>query len=700
MSRFRTPYPTPGRQSSTHSEPGAVSAGSNAASQSSTYVVRDWGDHGAYIPGLDGLRALAVISVVLYHILPVSVRGGFLGVDLFFVISGFLITTLLLREDRRTGRINIKKFWIRRVRRLVPALVTLTLIVVPIAWAVHRDLMVGIGRQVLGSLTFSYNWLEILHGSSYFDLTSPQLFKNFWSLAVEEQFYLFWPLIFIFLVVAVRSWKVRSGILCGVSIASAAAMAILYDDAVTTRVYYGTDTHLFGLAMGIALAFMWASPGGGLLGSKAWTLGNRIFGLLALAGFIALVITLPDVGPWAYCGGIFLASVLALIVIASVIAPGSLLARFLELQPFVWIGTRSYGLYLWHWPVLVIARTLVPVAPGSRNEIIESIVALAITCVICELSFRFVETPLRTRGILASLGLFFGQMYLLRNKIVAAVVVILTIATGTAIALAPAKSSVQEEIEQNQALIDDGAASSAGTPSPAPGTGAGGTATPKPGSTASGAPSQQGSEAPSGKPSEAPGAQASASPAAPPSAPAEKPMGKPTFDVTMPTGRDITAIGDSLIVTSRGGLDHAMPGINFVAKSNRQWKHAPAVVDEALAKGEVRRVVILDFGTNAGVPDGDVVRNVIRKLGPNRVVVIMTIYGVSTFIEPANDLLKQIAAEFPNVVVADWWATASKHPEILQPDRTHPTIAGARIFGQVTWDAIHAFFLKAEAAAK
>lgn len=163
-----------------------------------------YSDPGGYISGLDGLRAIAVLAVILYHIAPGVFHGGFLGVDVFFVISGFLITTLVLREKRKTGGINLGQFWVRRARRLLPAFLALIIIVVPLAWVVSRDLLVGIGRQVLGALTFSTNWLEIAHGSSYFDQTTPLLFKNFWSLAIEEQFYVLWPLAMLLLVGRVR----------------------------------------------------------------------------------------------------------------------------------------------------------------------------------------------------------------------------------------------------------------------------------------------------------------------------------------------------------------------------------------------------------------------------------------------------------------------------------------------------------------
>ncbi len=213
--------------------------------------------------GLDGLRAIAVLLVIAFHLLPGAVVGGYLGVDVFFVISGFLITALLLRERKATGGIKLGAFWARRARRLVPALVLLLLVCCAVALAVGGDRLLHLGRQVLGALTFSSNWLSVAAGASYYDSSAPELFRNLWSLAVEEQFYLIWP--FAVLLLVLIRWRVlRVVLLLMVAAASATAMALLYSPTVDpTRIYYGTDTHSFGLALGAALAMLsrdWPLP--------------------------------------------------------------------------------------------------------------------------------------------------------------------------------------------------------------------------------------------------------------------------------------------------------------------------------------------------------------------------------------------------------------------------------------------------------
>ncbi|MGA1826813.1 acyltransferase family protein, partial [Microbacterium sp.] len=207
--------------------------------------------------GLDGMRAIAVALVVVYHLFPQSwVRGGFIGVDVFFVISGFLITTLLLREHTATGRIGLVGFWQRRARRLLPALAAVVTVCATAAWFVGGDVLVRVGEQVLGAATFSYNWVSVAGGSGYFSAAAPELFRNFWSLAVEEQFYVLWPLVLPLFLLLPRAWG-RAAAVLGLAAASAVWMGVVVSTGGDlTRAYFGTDTHAFGILIGVALAFL------------------------------------------------------------------------------------------------------------------------------------------------------------------------------------------------------------------------------------------------------------------------------------------------------------------------------------------------------------------------------------------------------------------------------------------------------------
>ncbi|MCF2707443.1 acyltransferase [Arcanobacterium haemolyticum] len=639
---------------------------------------RSWGDNGGYIPGLDGLRAIAVLAVIVYHAAPGMFPGGFLGVDIFFVISGFLVSTLLLRELRSNGKINLPHFWLRRARRLIPALVVLILVVVPTAAIASRDLLVGIGRQILGALTFSTNWLEIAHGSSYFDSTTPLLFKNFWSLAIEEQFYLLWPLVLIALLALLPRLSVRMGVVAFLGVASAALMAILFDPAHVTRVYYGTDTHLFGLAIGIILAFAWANPMPEKLGTFLTSSRSQLAGLGALALIVVSMFFLNETSAFTFRGGMFLVCLLVAILIAALLTPGSLIARFFENPVLRWFGTRSYGLYLWHWPILVVASVIVPTAVGSPAYWTRTAIAVALTCLVCELSFRLVETPIRREGFRAAFVYLRGTFATtLTTKIIAGISAVLFVATCVLVATAPAKSQTQLMIEAGESAENSTAGTQAGSePTSVP---------TEPTPTTSGE------------------ATAPTTTTAPGTANGNATNGTglpPDFNTAVPTNDEITAIGDSMFSASRGGLVGAMPGIDLLAKPNRQWWQGVDVVNEALAAGNVRRVVVIGLGTNAGLKDPSYARQIIDALGNERMILLVNLYSPSTFVDTTNEILQQVADEYPNVTVIDWHSTAYAHPDYLQVDQTHPSLEGAQALGQLIRTSIDEFAaqLAAEAA--
>lgn len=609
-------------------------------------------DHGGYIAGLDGLRALAVLSVIGYHIFPQVVRGGYLGVDIFFVLSGFLISTLLIRELRKNSKIRLGAFWLRRARRLIPALVTLILIVVPVALLVERDLLVGIGRQVLGALTFSTNWLEIAHGSSYFDSTTPILFKNFWSLAIEEQFYLLWPFLFILVLAFMPKLSAALTAIGVLALTSGILMAILYDSENVTRVYYGTDTHLFGLAIGILLAFSWADRSGMVLAKRTWVRFGKYFGLAALALILLAIFALPDDSPFAYRGGILLVSCLVVVLIAAMLQPGSILARVGELWILRWLGTRSYGLYLWHWPILVIAGAAFPVAVNSSGYWIRALVAIAITLGICEASFRFIETPIRKAGFRnTGWKCVVALRETLFAKVTAGVVVLLFAMTTTGIVLAPEKSQTQLAIEaaekaektaQNKAKV---------------------------------APDDAASNAETALNSEivAQNSEKITNPA----------VLSQNLNTSEPTNEEITVIGDSMFSAAKTGLDWAMPGVKFLGKSNRKWSDAPDVVLQGYKDGMIGRVVVLGFGTNAGISEPAAVETVIEQLGANRIVLLMNLYSPSEFVDSSNEILRDVADKYANVGLIDWNALVRDNPQLLQVDQTHPSIEGANAMGEL-----------------
>ena len=356
-----------------------------------------------YLPALDGLRALAVAAVLLYHAGVARAGGGFLGVDLFFVLSGFLITSLLVAERRRTGRISLARFWGRRARRLLPALfVMLGAVAAYGAFLAPAGSRSDLRHSALATLGYAANWNQIAGGKGYFaQLAAPSPLVHTWSLAIEEQFYLVWPLLVIgLLAVGRRRSLVPLAAFCVAAAAtSAAAMAVLFHGgAGLDRVYYGTDTRAQDLLLGAAPAVLlqmrrdpWAP-----LGSRAARAGLGVAGLAGLGAMVAAIVAAGGSSAWLYEGGFAGLAVGAAALLGAVaLAPGGLWARALGLAPARYVGRISYGLYLWHWPVFLVLD-------HARTDLVgrELLAArLAASVAVAAASYHLLEAPVR-RGAL------------------------------------------------------------------------------------------------------------------------------------------------------------------------------------------------------------------------------------------------------------------------------------------------------------
>ena len=350
-----------------------------------------------YLVGLDGLRALAVAAVLLYHA-EFDLRGGFLGVESFFVISGYLITALLLAEWQQGNSVDILAFWLRRARRILPALfLTIAATVVLAVVLLPPEEIESLPGDALAAIGFVMNWRLIASQQSYFDpLVRPPLLKHVWSLAVEEQFYLIWPLL---LALGMRVLH-RRGMLLATLLAAAAStalMALLFTpDADPARVYYGTDTRASGLLIGAALAF-WL-PGHTSAANRQFV--GRLLdlaGVMAIATLIASFALLDEFNPLLYQGGFTLVAIVTAVVIVAVAHPLAVIVpRTLGWPPLVWIGLRSYGIYLWHWPVFMVTR---PYQDVQLDGLPLLALRLTIVLMLTELTYRYVEQPVR-RGAL------------------------------------------------------------------------------------------------------------------------------------------------------------------------------------------------------------------------------------------------------------------------------------------------------------
>lgn len=349
--------------------------------------------HPGYLPGLDGLRALAVLAVLLYHADVAWIPGGFLGVEVFFVVSGYLITLLLLNEYRKHNRIGFKNFWQRRARRLLPALFAMLAAV--LLWMVVflPDEVAGVRGDVVAAFTYVTNWYLISAQKSYFEtIGRPSLLQHLWSLAVEEQFYLLWPVIFAFLLTRLKTRGALLVLMTGAAL-SALWMGMLYQpDADPSRVYYGTDTRAAGLLIGAALAFVWSpQPDENKRNWRNWTLDG--VGVAALGGLVLAFLWMDEFNPFLYQGGMLLVAVATTFLIAAVVHPKSpVVGPVLGFSLLRWIGLRSYSLYLWHWPVFMLTRPQLDTTLEGASLLGFRFV---LTFVLAEISFRLVERPVR-----------------------------------------------------------------------------------------------------------------------------------------------------------------------------------------------------------------------------------------------------------------------------------------------------------------
>ena len=344
-----------------------------------------------HLAGLDGIRGLAALAVVLFHAGVSWLPAGFLGVDVFFVVSGFLITALLISERERSDKTDLAQFWLRRARRLLPVLVLVMIVTTVYAALVLQETLGQHLHDLLLAAIYATNWDLIARGVSYFEMFErPSQLRHLWSLAVEEQFYIVWPILFTFLL---RFLKLRWlwCVVAALALLSVFWMIILFTPGGDpSRVYFGSDPRAFTILIGVAVGLIW----------QPWKYSwdkpvGYAMDLVALAG-LAVVVVIMVIGrhwsDWMYPWGLLLTSLATIVAVAFVIRPGSILGRALEISPLKWLGQRSYSIYLWHWPVLLALQWEFNFVPNTVGIVLAGLIA---TFALSEISYRLVEVPMR-----------------------------------------------------------------------------------------------------------------------------------------------------------------------------------------------------------------------------------------------------------------------------------------------------------------
>lgn len=611
-----------------------------------------------YMPGLDGLRALSVLAVIAYHQNFPWAQGGFLGVGIFFTLSGYLITDQLMFQWLSTGRFDLKDFWLRRVRRLMPAMLFMLAIVCLWLSLSDRARLGALRGDLISVILYFNNWWLIFHHVSYFQsFGPPSPIGHLWSLAIEEQFYLLWPVILaILLSFTSKRRKLILFTLMGAA-ASILAMALIYvPGADPSRVYYGTDTRAFALLIGAALAMAYPSRNlsKDISVPSSWVLDT--IGGASLIGIILMIGRTNEYDSSLYVGGLAIFALLSAIATVILAHPASRVAGLMGCKPLRWIGVRSYGLYLWHYPVIILTSPTVDTGGFNISRIV---LQLAVSFLLAELSWKFVEEPIR-RG---SLNRWWRSRCLQQRRrvrrvpfrsrallVLGMIPLFLFITSCTSHFngqdTSPGSSPVVAESEQTDIPPTTGEA----LPSPA----------------------VQSEEPASDRPEQ-------------PSA-GQGPAVNPPVSKTE-SGQGITAIGDSVILDAAPYLEKLLPGIIIDGKVGRQMSQAQDVVDLLKAKGQLGNRVIIELGTN-GSFDQNQLRHLLTSLGDVQQIVLINVRVPRKWQNHVNEDLKAVAAEFPKATLIDWYSASKGKDSFFSADGVHLTEEGSKYYASLIGAAV------------
>ena len=630
-----------------------------------------------YIPALDGLRTLAVVAVVLYHLNLTWAQGGLLGVTIFFVLSGYLITRLLLNEVAKTGRIDLKSFWIRRIRRLVPAVVTVVVVTCALCTVFNHVMLTKMRPDILPSLLFFNNWWQIAQDVSYFNaLGDPSPLTHFWSLAIEEQFYLVWPPLLLAMVSMHVSKPNTRRVVLGLAAVSAIAMMVLYNPAADpSRVYYGTDTRVFSLLLGAWMAFIpdrdlaparlvhhlgldrlvgsgkrgkgnvgehgkdggdtteaAPAPSGAL--ARFWSSSASIdlLGIVGLVGLAAMVAFTNGYTAFQYRGGTLLCSVLTLMVIAACVQPQGLVARALAAEPLAWIGKRSYSIYLWHYPLLLLMN---PVANINDTPWWQYILQVLLVVAVAECSYRFVEEPFRKGAFGRTVSEFrdgtttpadWARVHIPACAVCA---VVLAVALGGLVF-----------VPDTSALSGEGA-------------------------------EVLNKEAKNAKPQDQKAADDT-----------------DKDDDGFPDGAyDLLMIGDSVSLRAVDAFDGVFPHSHIDAEKGRQFDVGRETFEGYIQQNLAGKIVVFALGTNGLVTDAQI-DAIMADAGDQRIVVFVNTRSPQPWVGATNQAIANAATRYKNVRVIDWFGYSANRNDLFDGDGTHLSNTGVTEYLKLIHDSV------------
>ncbi|MED1057031.1 acyltransferase family protein [Bacillus mycoides] len=593
-----------------------------------------------YMVGLDSLRGIAILGVILYHINFNWMPGGFLGVTVFFVLSGYLITDILAMEWKRNKRIDLKKFWLSRARRLLPGM--FVMLVITLAWITifHSSLLEKMRGDSLAALFYVSNWWYIYHKLSYFDnFNQLSPLNHFWSLAVEEQFYVVWPFIISLGFYHIKKQSRMILLICLGAVSSALAMAILYEPGVDpSRIYYGTDTRAFSLLIGAALALIWPSN----------RLANKIIPkarlILDVVGGTALIIILVmfwktnQYDPFLYNGGMVLLSIATALLVANLAHPASRIAQFLRFRPLRWIGIRSYGIYLWHYPILTLTT---PKVNAGDFSLIRAILQFLLIIMIAQISWKYIEKPIR-QGALRNI-----QFKNLRLQNVALGVKLALICAVFVSSIAVFGLSKVSKAKENPQLDKVEAVQTQPAKHPV---------------VVRENPTQE--------------------------TPKNQEELKEVDSAQPKSSPNVTAIGDSVMIDIAPYLKNAFPDIRIDAQIGRQLSKAIPVVEQLKNEGNLGNYVIIGLGTNGAFTTEQLV-SLIELIGNERKMIFINTRVPRPWESIVNERLKVTVSKYPNITLVDWYAASAGKGDYFAPDGVHLTKVGAEAYAALVAKAVN-----------